>query len=234
MHPFPGGEGAEVVPNRGVEGALLVAQELPAGGAARDAGQGLAGEVVVVQVLVGDRGQCAQPVGAEKPALLEAEPFRVGQQLVQQVRRTVPEAVQPAEMVQPRIIDPQRRQIPAQRRRTPAGQRHRRIADPHHAVTEPIPHRLRDEAGGVGEVDRPGPWRPAGDRGGEPVGHGHRPQPVGEAARAGRLLAEHPQPEGDPLVRDPAGQSPDPDRGEHHVRAIEPGFSLGRADGRAR
>src|SRR3954463_15669182 len=58
--------------HRVVEAVLLLEQELTAGlGAAADRGDRVAGEVVVVEVLVGDRAEGAQPVRAEQAPLLD-------------------------------------------------------------------------------------------------------------------------------------------------------------------
>ena len=97
----------------------------------------------------------------------------------------------------------------------PTGQADRGVTDADHALSKDPLHRLGDHPGGVGEVDDPRPRaygcypRSDVDR------HRHGAQPVRDAARAGRLLTEQAQVEGDAFVRGAALEATDPDRGEH-------------------
>jgi hypothetical protein len=67
-----------------------------------DVTQSFGPRVVPVQVLVGDRTERLQQVGAEQPPFLHREqPRRIRQQGRQQVRAADPQAAQPAEMIKP-------------------------------------------------------------------------------------------------------------------------------------
>lgn len=102
-------EGGRVRAGRaGVERGLLLQQEGAAGLLDLPVGpDGLPVEVVVVQVLVGDRAEGAQPVGTEEPALLEgAEQFGIGEQAREFVAPGDTQTPDPAEVVEADVVDP--------------------------------------------------------------------------------------------------------------------------------
>ncbi len=90
-----------------VETGLLVAQEGTPGLLGLLVGAyGVPVEVVVVQVLVGDRAERLQPVGAEQPSLLEgAEQRGVGEQAREFVASGDVQAAHPAEVVEADVVD---------------------------------------------------------------------------------------------------------------------------------
>ena len=90
---------------------------------------------------------------------------------------------------------------------------------------------LGDDPDRVGEVHDPGVRRTAPtDLLGEVEDDGHGPQRLGEAARAGRLLADAAEAVGQGLIR-VAGLLPaDPELDEHERRAVDGLVALGRGD----
>ena len=188
---------------RRVEAFLLVEQELAAGTPGRgDRGDRLAGEVVVVQVLVGERAERAHPVGAEEaaPPRCGAAPRRRRAAGAARPRRRG-EAGEPAQMVEPRVVRGHARRVEAERGGGAADQAERRVADADDPVAEHPAHRLGDHPGRVGEVDHPGAGR---DRG-HPLGHPHRDrdgaQAERDAAGAGRSPARARRAPGRPARR---------------------------------
>ena len=179
-----------------------------------------------MQILVGERAQGPQPVGAEQPALLEgAQRGVVGEQPRQQLGAVQRQRPQPAEVVEPHVVVagpvrvPERGRVRAGRPRRPAHQPDRRIADPDDTVAEHLGHRLGDHARGVGEVDDPGARGERRDPLGDVQRHRDRPQPVQDTARADRLLAEHALGQRDPFVAYPARRAAHPDRREDEAGA---------------
>ncbi len=70
---------------------------------------------------------------------------------------------------------------------------------------------LGDDADGVGEVDDPRIWcRAPADLLGDVEHHRDGPERLGEATRAGRLLADDPEPERQRLVDQTGGLTADP------------------------
>ena len=93
-------------------------------------------------------------------------------------------------------------------------------ADRHVAQTDGamavVEQRLGDEAGRVGEVEQPGAGRAEAPGVGGDVEHdGHGAQRLGEAARAGRLLSDAAEPQGDGLVAQARGHAADAQLDEH-------------------
>ena len=165
----------------------------------------------------------------KRRSLLERAEQRVGgQQVRQHVAATRRHAPQPAEVVEPHVVDGRVGGIEPQRRSSPASQPDRAVADADDAVAEDGLHRLGDHPRGVGEVDDPG----VRGEGRHPFGdlHGHRdgPQPVRQPARPRRLLPEQPEVEGDPLVGRAPLEPADPDRAEDEVRPLDRLVERGR------
>ena len=186
-------------------------------------------EVEVVQVLVRDHPERAQPVASEQAPLLEAGERRVvGEQLRQPVAAGVRGRLQPAEVVEAEVVEPHLVGLVAERAGDAPAQRRRRVADADHAVAEHLADGLRDHAGRVGEVDQPRPRRPLGDRLGELEHRGDRAQREADAARPGGLLAEHAEAERHRLVDDAALEAADPDRAEDEVGALDGVAEVGR------
>ena len=170
----------------------------------------LAGEVVVVQVLVRDRAQRPQPVRAEQPALLER-----GQRVR---RRPAAPAAGPCRRRGGRAAS---RGGSARRSRTtpvagrPRGPGATRRPSPDGESQMPITRSPR--CGDIASVTMPAglvklmtqaSGATAAIRRAISVRDRHRPQPVGDAARADGLLAEHALVERDPLVDAPGPSSP--------------------------
>ncbi|MGC0429953.1 hypothetical protein RKD32_006308 [Streptomyces sp. SAI-195] len=188
-----------------------------------------------MQVLVGDRAQGAQPLGAEEPALLEgAQQRRVGQQPRQLVASADAQAAQPAEVVEADVVDEGVVRVGAQHAGDAAAEPDRRVADADDPVAEVAGHGLGDESRRVGEVDDPGvrcqPGHPAGDVDGDRDG----PQSVRDAARADRLLAEDALGERHPFVVGASLEAADADGGEHEVGAAQRLVEVGRGGDRRR
>ncbi len=95
-----------------------------------------------------------------------------------------------------------------------------------------VEERLRHDADRVGEVDDPGSRRRAPGRLlGDLQDDGDRPERLGEAARAGRLLAEDAEPVGQRLVDVPGLLAADPELDHDEVGPVECGVAIvGRAD----
>jgi hypothetical protein len=222
----PGTGGADLV----VEPRLLVGEEGAAGLLGLLVGaDGLAVEVVVVQVLVGDRAEGLEPVDAEELALLEgAEQVGVGEQPGQLVPAGDLQTADPAEVVEADVVDPGLVGVGAEHARDTAAEAHRGVADADDAVAEVAGHGLGDQPGRVGEVDDPGVGGEAGHAPGDVHGHRDRAQAVGDAARADRLLAEDALREGHPLVVGTALQAADADRREDEVGAAQSLVEVGR------
>ncbi len=234
------GPGAVPQPQRGraraaglrVEAGLLLPEEDAAGllgllvGADR-----LAVEVVVVQVLVGDRAQRLQPVRAEETALLERlEQFPVGEQPGQQVLAVDAHGADPAEVVEPGVVDEGPLGGDAEDAGDAAAEADRGVADADHPVAEPAGHRLGDQTGGVGEVDDPGARGEALHPAGEVHRDRHGAQAVGDAAGADGLLAEDPLGQGHLFVGGPALEAADADRREDEVGAGQRLVQVGGRD----
>ena len=85
-----------------------------------------------------------------------------------------------------------------------------------------VEKRLGHDPDRVGEVDDPGARRGA-PRGslGEIEHDRNGPQRLGEAAGAGRLLADRAEPGRERLVDEARGLAADPQLDEHEVRAVE-------------
>ena len=109
----------------------------------------------------------------------------------------------------------------------------RDVAQPHRPVSRPE-QGAGDDADRVGEVDDPrvrvGAAYPFGD-----VEHDrHRAQRLGEAARAGGLLAHAAALQRPCLVLLPGRLSADAQLEQHRVRAVDPGVEVGGGDDPAR
>ncbi len=188
-----------------------------------------------MQVLVGDRAEGAQPLRAEEPALLEGtEQVGVGEQPREFVAPLDAQPAQPAQVVEADVVDEGAARVGAQHAGDAAAEADRRVADADDPVAQVPGHGLGDQPGRVGEVDDPGvrrqPGHPAGDVDGDRDG----PQPVRDAARADRLLAEDALGERHPFVVGPALQTADADRGEHEVGAAQRLVEVGRRGHRRR
>ena len=111
-----------------------------------------------------------------------------------------------------------------------------RVADAHDPLPQRRAHHLRDDAGGVGEVDGPGVGRHLRDRLRHLVHDGDGAQGVGQSAGADGLLAEQPEIEGDAFVPDPSLSPSHPDGREdevgagERVREVGGGRHTGRVD----
>ena len=228
----PGRQRRRGLRDAAVERVLPAGQVLAAGlvGLA-DARDRLLGAPVVVEVLVGQHAQGAHEVLADDARLLDLVQHRVGgEQLRQPVHAVDGDRAQPAEVVEAHVVVGHAvgLQRDAEHPRHPPHQPDGRVADADDAVAEELAHRLRDDASRVGEVDGPRIGRDLRDGARHLAHHGDRAQRVGQAARPDRLLAEQPEVEGHPLVRDPPLGASDPDRGEDEVGA---GQRLAQVDG---
>ena len=129
--------------------------------------------------------------------------------------------LQPSEVVEAEVVEPQGIGRRAQRGGDAAAERRRRVADADRAVGEHLLQRLGDHPRGVGEVHEPGVRCAAGDALGEIEHRRDRAQREADAAGTGRLLAEHAVPERDALVDRAALEAADADRHEHEVGAVD-------------
>ena len=129
----------------------------------------------------------------------------------------------PAEMVEPDVLELQPIGVDAELRRHRSLQGDRDVAEAERPVTG-IDERLGDDADRVREVDDPRSGRRMTPRQlGELEDHRHRPQRLGEAARAGRLLTDRAEPQGEGLVEQARGLSADPELDQDEVRAVDGG-----------
>lgn len=137
-------------------------------------------------------------------------------------------------MVEADVVDEGAVRVGAQHAGDAAAEADRRVADADGPVAEVPGHGLGDQARRVGEVDDPGvrcqPGHPAGDVDGDRDG----PQPVGDAARADRLLAEDALRERHPFVVGASLEAAYADRGEHEVGAAQRLVEVGRRGHRRR
>ena len=185
-----------------------------------------------MQVLVRDRAHRLQPGRAEQLPLLERrQPVLVGEQLRQQVLSVDPNGAQPAEVVQPGVVEGRGRGVDPEGPGHPPAEPHRRVTDADHPVAEVGRHRLGDQAGRVGEVDDPGirepPRRCDGRSGPRPGGcagrrtlRPRRPSPARARPRAAPARSSSARP----------FEAAHPDRDEHEVgggqRRVEVGGHL--------
>ena len=87
-----------------------------------------------------------------------------------------------------------------------------------------VKQRLRDDADRVGEIDDPGVrGRPLADQLGQLHHHWHRAQRLGEAAGAGRLLADGVELEGQRLIGEACLLAADAELDEHEVGVVDRG-----------
>ena len=85
-----------------------------------------------------------------------------------------------------------------------------------------VQERLGDDADRIGEVDDPGAGRRAtADQLGELQHDRHGPQRLGEAAGAGRLLADGAEPQGERLVEEPRVLSADAELDQDEIGAVD-------------
>src|SRR4029078_11438599 len=118
-----------------VEVVLLAQEELGPDPAGLHAGQGLGREVVVVEVLVRDHTDRAEPGGTEETTFLERqETPLVSEEPGEQVPAAVQHAPQPAEMIDPEVVEPEIVRVPIERGRHAPAEGLRRVADPDRAV----------------------------------------------------------------------------------------------------
>ena len=201
-----------------------LALELGDDGRARHAVE-LLGEHAVVLVEV------VEVVGGNDAELLEEPPREadlcgelvgvLGKEIREDVVTVEPHGADPGEVVQPDLVDRQPGGIHAEQPGVQALLRDRDVAEPDCPVPL-VEERPGDDADRVGEVDDPGAVggelaRAAGD-----LQHDrHRPHRLGEAARAGRLLADAAAGEGGGLVEESRRLAADPDLDEDEVRSVE-------------
>ena len=195
-----------------------------------DRGDRVGGVIEVVEVLVRDHRQRAQPLAAEQAALLEALQARVVvEQAVEQRRAAgVADAAQPAQVVEAEVVEPQfagsRSSAAATRRHRPEGESQMPTArSPSTCWTASV-----TIPAGLVKLISQAFGRVLGDRLRQPHHHRDRAQREADAARPGRLLAEHAHPERDVLVDDAALELADADRAEHEVRALDGVHEVGR------
>ena len=237
----PGGlprlqRGAGAAGGARVEVTLLVQDERAAAlGRGAHRGDGVAVEVVVVQVFVGHGADRAQPLAAEQAALLERRQRGVvGQEPGQQVMPADAYRPQPAQVVEPGVVEPRARRVDAEGGGDAAAEPDRRVTDADHPVAEVSRHRLGDQTCRVGEVDDPRPGSTSADPPGDVDRDRNRAQAVGDAARADRLLAEHALIQCHTLVGRPALEPADAYRREDEVGAVERPVEVGGDGDRGR
>src|SRR5665647_549998 len=223
-HPAPfaqGGSGAD--PDRVIERPLLAKQELAARlRATPDRCDRVAGEVVVVEVLVGQATQQLDPLGPEEPALLDrGQQLGVADEVRQRVAAVVVKTAQPPQVVEADVVEGGAIEVKTQRSGSPATQADRCVTDPQNPITQHLLHRLGDHPGGVGEVDDPSLWAELSDPLRDMYGDRDGPHPVGEATRAGGLLPEEALVEGDAFIRGASLEAAHADGREQEVCSVE-------------
>ena len=166
----------------------------------------LARVVVVVQVLIRQRANVLNPLGAEKLALLERF-NEVGalENRGENIAAVHEDAVYPTEVVEAQVVDVHRtagfENATARAgidlagifecRESVAGEAHGRVTNADHAVTENLARDLGNDSRGIREVDEVGAWSLIADCLRDGPRHGNAAKCVAQAAEARRLLAEH-------------------------------------------
>lgn len=168
------------------------------------------------------------------PLLDGAERGVVREEVGQQVAAVVAQTREPAEVVEPGVVDLEVVEVVTEGSGRALGETQRGVADADDPLAEHRLHRLGHEPRGVGEVDDPRVGRQTAYAFGDVERDRHRAQAVADPARSGRLLAEEPEVERDPLVSGAALDASDPHRGEDEVGAGERRVEVGRRRDRGR
>ncbi|CAM5505988.1 hypothetical protein STENM327S_01139 [Streptomyces tendae] len=187
--------------------------------------------VVVAQVVGGDDAQAVQQrpgqaqVGGDRLPVLGQQP---GQHVLA-LRTAEPYAGLPGEVVESHVVQVDVGGCHPEQRGELALEPDRHVAQPDRAVPGPE-QGPGDDADRVGEVDDPGvrvgPAHPLGDV----EHHRHRAQRLGEAARAGRLLADAAALQRPGLVLLPGGLAADAQLEQDRVGTVDGRVQVGGGD----
>jgi hypothetical protein len=134
----------------------------------------------------------------------------------------------PAEVIQPGLLEAQRVGIDADTARDAALERDRDVAEADGPVSG-VDQRLGDDPDRIGEVDQPGAGcGPSIGQVGELEHDGHGPECLRQPAGTGRLLPDGPEAERQRLVGEARHLAPDPQLDEHEARAVDGLDRVGR------
>ena len=149
-----------------------------------------------------------------------------GDQVRQAIHAVHARRALPAEVVQPNVLKCDAIRIHAEPAGDHALQRDRHVAQANRPVLA-VQERLADDTYRVGEVDDPGAVRRTGPgQLGELENQGDGTQRLGEAARAGRLLADGAELRGEGLVDQSGGLPADSELDEHEIGTVHGGVAV--------
>ena len=138
----------------------------------------------------------------------------------------------PRQVVQPDVVELDRRRVDVEHLCEVALEDHRGTAEPDRLVAL-VEQRLRDDADGVREVDDPAVGRERADALGDVEHDRHGAERLREPAEACRLLADAAALQGERLVDDARGLAADTELDQHGRGAFDPFFEPpGRKHGR--
>ena len=182
-------------------------------------GEHLVEGVVVAQVVGGHRAQLAEPCDRH----LEVTGDRLsiaGEQLREPILAIDPRGGDPAEVVQPDVVEREPIGVDAETLRQTPLQRDGHVAEAQRTVAL-IGERLAHDADRVGEVDDPGAGSgPTANELRELEDDRHRSQRLGKSTGPGRLLADGAEAKGERLVEESRRLPSDSELDEDEVRAV--------------